>query len=410
MTPAVEEQVLAALDEEALIRSLQALVEVPSVTGDERRAQERMAELCHEAGLAVETWDIDLEALKADPDFPGLEAPRTEAVGLAARLGTGGGRRLVLNGHIDTVAAGTLPWRFGATSGRLEDGAVHGRGSLDMKGGLAAALAALRAVRAAGVELPGEVVLQSVVSEEDGGLGTFDAVRRLGGADAALIPEPSRLEVMCAQAGALTFEGVVTGRSAHAAYRLEGVSAIDRYVPLHQALHDYERRMNEDVEHPLMRELELPYPLLVGRLEAGEWSSSVPDRLTFEGRVGVPVGTPVEQVRAEVEALAEGVADLHWEGGQFASAVTPLDHPFVALVRRAAGDVLGAPPALRGVPYGADMRLFTAAGIPCVMCGPGDPHVAHTTDESLPVVDLVRAARMMALVVVRFLGGANVPG
>src|SRR5262249_53283538 len=157
--------------------------------------------------------------------FPGLEAERSAALGVTARLGAGR-RRIVLNGHIDTVSPGTRPWQRPPYGGEVADGWLHGRGALDMKGGLVAALHAPRAIGRSGVELGGEAVLQSVVSEEDGGLGTFDAVRRLGGADAAIIPEPTRLELVCAQAGALTFAGVVAGRGAHAAFRLEGESAI----------------------------------------------------------------------------------------------------------------------------------------------------------------------------------------
>jgi acetylornithine deacetylase len=259
------------------------------------------------------------------------------------------------------------------------------------------------------VQLDGEAVLQSVVSEEDGGLGTFASLRRLGGADGALIPEPTSLQLVLTQAGALTFEGIVHGRSAHAAFRLEGESAIDRYLPLHQALHELEQERNGEVLHPLMRELELPYPILVGRLDAGEWSSSVPDRLRFEGRVGVRVGEPVAAVRAEVERLADGIAEITWSGGQFEPADTPADHALVKLVRTAVTELTGRPPALRGEPYGADMRLFTTLGIACVMIGPGDPRLAHAVDERVPIEDLVQACRIMALTTLRFLGAHPAP-
>jgi acetylornithine deacetylase len=402
-----EQRVLAAIDAGALVRDLQAVVRARSVTGDEAEAQAVVATCADAAGLAVETWEMDLEELRHAIGYPGEEAARTRAVGLAARLGEGR-RRIVLNGHVDTVAAGTESWQRDPFSGEVAGGHVHGRGALDMKAGLVAAMHALRAIRAAGVRLGGEAVLQSVASEEDGGLGTFDAVRRLGHADAALIPEPTALELVTAQAGALTFEGVVEGHSAHAAFRLEGTSAIDRYLPLHEALHRLEQERNRDVSHPLMSELELPYPILVGRLEAGEWSSTVPDRLRFEGRVGVRVGEPVEDARAAVERVCAGVvSQLRWAGGQFASADTPVDHPFTGLVRRAAADVLGSEPRVVGVPYGADMRLFTAAGIPCVMIGAGDPHAAHAPDESVPVDEVVDACRIMALTVLRFLGEAG---
>src|SRR3954468_10359661 len=281
-----EARALDALDPDALVRDAAALVQVPSVTGDERAALERLAELAQAAGLEAELHEHDLEALRAHPGHPGEEAPRSALYGVTATLAGTKSGRLALNGHVDVVWEGSEPWRLGPWSGAIEGGRLHGRGAVDMKGPLIAALHALAAIRRAGVETP-EIVLQGVSSEEDGGLGTFAALERDDAFGAALLPEPTALRVVCAQAGALTFRGVVRGRAAHAAERLAGVSAIDRYVQVHAALAVHERVVNSDVAHPLMRELELPYPILVGRVAAGEWSSMVPDRLEFEGRLGV---------------------------------------------------------------------------------------------------------------------------
>ena len=175
-----------------------------------------------------------------------------------------------------------------------------------MKGAVVAALHALAALRGAGGPT---VVLQCVASEEDGGLGTFAALERDAAFDAALIPEPTGFDVVCAQAGALTFRCVVPGRAAHAAHRLEGCSAIDRYVRVHAALQALERRVNADVEHPLMRELALPYPLLVGRVSGGEWSSQVPDRRRVRGPARRARGRrPGAQARAALEDARGGGA------------------------------------------------------------------------------------------------------
>ena len=224
-----------------------------------------------------------------------------------------------------------------------------------MKAGVVAALHAMAAVRATAGAAPAEVVLQGVASEEDGGLGTFAALEADDRFDAALITEPTGFDVVVAHGGALTFVGTVRGRSAHAAMRLEGVSALDRYVPIHRALAEHERRVNTDVAHPLMRALPLPYPLLVGRLETGRWSSQVPDALRFEGRLGVRVGEPVGEARAALEAAVAAAddglgppAEIVWTGGQFAPAETPADAPFVGLVRAAGADELGAPPRVAG--------------------------------------------------------------
>jgi len=271
-----------------------------------------------------------------------------------------------------------------------------------MKVGLVAALHAACAVaRTAGPDAPYEIVVQAVSSEEDGGLGTFAALERDSAFAAALIPEPTAFGIAAAQAGALTFTGTIPGVPAHAAVRLEGISAIDRYVLVHQALQEHERRVNATPGHPLLAPLELPYPLLVGRIEAGRWSSQVPDLLTFEGRLGVRVDETVEHAREQLETTVHAAcpeARIEWTGGQFAPSVTDPDLPFVTAVARAAADERRTESPLLGVPYGSDMRLFTAKGIPCVMFGAGDLELAHAVDERVNIDELVDLARTIVRV------------
>ncbi len=207
---------------------------------------------------------------------------------------------------------------------------------------------------------------------------------------------------MCAHAGALTFTGIVRGRTAHAALRLEGVSAIDRYLPVHVALHAHERAVNARPRHPLLADHPLPYPLLVGQLQAGRWSSQVPEELRFEGRLGVPVGESLDEARTGLERAIEQATDdlgppveIAWTGGQFAPGETAVDDRWVRLVRNAAAAELGAPPALVGVGYGADMRQFCQRGIPCVLFGPRGLRLAHAVDERVAIADLAALARII---------------
>ncbi len=399
-----------ALDTEGLARDAAALVRVPSVTGDERAALELLADRATALGLGADLHEHDLAALRAHPGHPGEEAPRTSLWGLAVSLPGSSPGRIALNGHMDVVGPGTEEWEHGPWSGAVVGGRLHGRGSVDMKGAVVAALHALSAVQASGAASP-SVVLQAVSSEEDGGLGTFAELERDGAFDAALLPEPTGFAVVCAQAGALTFKGVVRGRSAHAAARLEGVSAIDRYVRVHTALAAHETFVNSSVTHPLMRELRLPYPLLVGRVSAGTWSSQVPDRLEFEGRLGVPLGFDLDEARAALQAVVDEALDdgeercvLTWEGGAFAPGETAVDDPWVARVRAALVEERGAAPVI-GVPYGADMRLFTARGIPAVMVGTNDLELAHAVDESVSLAELSALARTIIRALVPANGG-----
>jgi acetylornithine deacetylase len=396
---------LGRVDPAAIARDAAALVRVPSVTGDEREALEALAALAKDLGLRADLHRHDLRALRADPGHPGEEAPRAELWGLAVTLkaSVAGAPRLAIDGHVDVVPPGTVAWADGDPwSGAVRDGFLYGRGSVDMKGAVVASLHALAAAR----ELAhGEVVLLAVGSEEDGGLGTFAALQRDARFDACLIPEPTGFDVVCAQAGALTFAGEVRGVAAHAAHRLDGVSAIDRYLPVHAALAAHERRLNEHVEHELMAALALPYPLLVGRLDAGEWSSSVPDRLRFAGRAPVRVGEDVAVARRGVERAVAGAAaggppvDLTWPGGQFASGETPSGAPFAVLVRRAVAAELHREARVAGVPWGADLRLWTARGVPCVMAGPRGIERAHAVDERVAIEDLATTARIAVRVI-----------
>ena len=386
------------IDGDALAHDAAALVRVPSVTGEERAVLERLGELAAGHGLAAELHVHDLAALRAHPGHPGEEAPRAELCGLTVTLAGERPGRICLNGHVDVVGLGGEAWSDDPWSGRIEDGWLHGRGSVDMKGGVVAALHALLVLRDAPEPAP-TVVLQAVASEEDGGLGTFAALERDAAFDACLIPEPTAFDVVCAQAGALTFRATVRGRAAHAAMRLEGRSALDRYVAAHLALQAHERALNRDVAHPAMQALALPYPLSVGRIEGGEWSSSVPDRLTVEGRLGVPLGASLEDCRAAFEAVLDDgeapPAEVEWTGGQFASGETDPAHPWVRAVAAAVRAERGSA-RLAGVPYGADMRLFCARGIPTVMVGTGGLERAHAVDERVRVDELAAVARIIA--------------
>jgi acetylornithine deacetylase len=405
----------ALLDDAAVAQTAAELVRVRSVTGDERAVLERTAALARGLGLSARLVEHDLAALRAHPAYPGEEAPRTELYGLVVTVdrppSAPGTPRLALCGHVDVVAVGSEPWALGDPfSGAIADGHVHGRGAADMKGGVAAALHALAAT---GPGATADAVLHVVASEEDGGLGAFAALQDDAAFDGCVIPEPTGFDVVCAQAGALTFTGTVHGRAAHAAERLHGVSAIDRYMSIHAALGALEAELNAGVAHPLMAALPLPYPLVVGRVAAGEWSSSVPDRLVFEGRAPVRVGEDAAAARAAVEravaaaAPDDGLAvELAWTGGQFASAQTDPEGPLATLVRAVAGDELGlgGPAPAKGVPWGADMRLYCAAGVPTVMVGPRGIELAHAVDERVAVADLGAVARILAGVVARFDG------
>jgi acetylornithine deacetylase len=408
-----EVRVLDAVDDTWLLERLRELVAVPSVGGTpaESEAQHLVAGWLAGTGADTDVWAIDLaEAASAD-DAPGQEVVREEAWGVVGTLGGGGEPGLVLCGHTDVVPPGDPAlWPGDPFTARLADGALHGRGTCDMKGGLVAALAAVRAVAAAGVPLRRPLAVHSVVGEEDGGLGAWATLRRGHRGVACVIPEPTAGAVLTANAGALTFRLTLTGLAAHGAMRDQGVSAVELFTHVHAALQRFEAGRQSDVER--FAGTSLPYGLSIGTVRAGDWPSTVPDRLVAEGRYGVRVDEPVATARTSFEAavaaacadhpwLATHPAQVEWVGGAFASGRTPPGAPLLGAVRAAVVDTGRAVPAERWVPAGTDLRLYAAAGVPTLHYGPGDLALAHSPREQVPVADLGHVARVLALTALR---------
>src|SRR3954466_1700402 len=351
-----EARVLDAIDEDWIVDRLSRLVAVPSIGGTaaESEAQQLLAGWLEELDCVVDRWPIDLTEAACAPDAPGQEVVRPEAWGVVgtAPAAEDGVPALVFCGHTDVVPPGDLSlWPGDPFVPRLADGAVHGRGACDMKGGVVSSLAALAAVRTAQVRLARPVAVHGVVGEEDGGLGAWATLRRGHRGEVCVIPEPTAQAVVTASAGALTFHLEISGHAAHAAYRDEGVSALELFEELHADLRDLEAERQKDAD-PRFGESRYPYGLSIGRLSTGDWASSVPDRLVAEGRYGVIVGEPVEAARRVFEDrvtaflaahpwLAEHPVRVVWTGGSFTSGSLPPGHPLLGTVRAAVADAGG---------------------------------------------------------------------
>ncbi|TDO52260.1 acetylornithine deacetylase [Kribbella sp. VKM Ac-2527] len=445
MLSEVERAVLAAVDDERIVEELRELVRIPSVDGTagENEAQAWCARKLRDLGLTVDHWQIDLQTTTADPDFPGMEVDRPEAWGVVATLastpaagstagaalggaaGTGLGgvdeAGLILNGHVDVVPPGDLAlWPDGDPfSARVSDGIMWGRGTCDMKGGIAAILGATAAIVASGVRLRKPLAVHTVVGEEDGGVGTFATLKRGHTGEACLIAEPTAGTVIPANSGSLTFRLEIPGLATHGSTRTRGVSAIEKFESIHAALRALEADRNRD-PHPLLQHLDLANPLSIGTIRAGDWASTVPDLLVAEGRYGVRLGESVEEARAVFEdAIAKASAKddwlrdhpvkVTWPGGIFASGLLPDGDPLLPDTIQAITDATTAAqpngvsvrPEVKGGPYGSDLRQYAAAGIPTIQYGPGDVRYAHATDEHVPLAEVLHCARTYALLALR---------
>jgi acetylornithine deacetylase len=413
---ALEQRVLDHVDVDALVELTSSLVAVPSVSARETAGQRLVAARLEAVGMDVETFDVDVAALSRHPRYS-AEFERDAMLGVVGRAGGGRGPTLLVDGHVDVVPPGIDDdWTTPAFAPAVRDGLLYGRGACDMKGGLAAAIHAVEAIRAAGVELAGTVAIASVAAEEDGGAGTLALLEHGVTADACIIPEPTGLAVVPAVAGALSWRISLRGLSAHGALREEGVSAIERFPVVLAAVQRLERERNARHADDLFGWLDTPFAICGGRLAAGDWPSSEADWLVWEGRYGVAPGEDLDAARAELEraVTAAAAADpwlagnqptVEWWGGQFLPARTDLDDPVVTTVAGAVEATAGALAVVRAMPYGCDMGLTVGVGgIPTVVYGPGDIRAAHRPDEHVPVADLEAAARTLAVTMLRFCG------
>ena len=314
----------------------------PSLVADaagEMELARFVAEWAERAGL-----DVVLE--EAAPGRPNV---------IVTARGSGGGRSLMLNAHMDTVGVAGMSEPF---SGRIEGGRVYGRGACDMKASLAASL--LAAVRARGMGLRGDVVVTAVSDEEVASVGTEAVVARHR-ADFAIVTEPTDERLAIAHRGFVGFEIETEGFAAHGSRPDLGVDAIARMGPILVRLAALAARLNSGVRHPLLGTGSVHASLI----EGGQEYSSYPASCLLTGERRTIPGESLAQVEKEVRELlgdVPGDARLGISRPPFELA---RDAPFVEVVRRCAGD-----PEVVGVPFWADSGLLGAAGIPTVLYGP----------------------------------------
>jgi acetylornithine deacetylase len=406
--PAVEPRIGAAIRQAVRARELElvelvgALVRIPSPSGSEHSIQRFVADQLATSGLTVSS----IRAGAAD------NGGERAANVLGTLRGAGGGRALLLCGHVDTVpVADPAAWTVPPFGGTIAGGRIWGRGACDMKAGVAAAITAVRALADCELVLRGDLAVLSTVEEEIGGLGAVGYAESLdppGAPDAAIVMEPTSLVVAPAHAGGCYVSIAVDGKSAHAGSRTLGVSAIEKFAVVLEAIREFERARNDRVRaYESFSHLELPAPINVGTVNGGEWTGSVPELVTATARVGVLPGEDPARVRrdfqdavlsacARDEWMRANPPRIDWTWSMPASS-TPVTSPIVTVLRAAASAASGRPTALLGMPYGADMAHLTGiAAIPTAMFGAGDIAVAHQADEHVPIEDVLILTEALA--------------
>ncbi|RUM95080.1 ArgE/DapE family deacylase, partial [Pseudaminobacter arsenicus] len=397
---------------------LQKMVAIPSVTGDEAAIQAFVAEYMTGIGLAVDMWETDWEALKKHPGYRPVERGyegRPNIVGTAK--GTGGGRSLLLNGHTDVIPVGNGEgWSDNPWSAKIENGRIYGRGSCDMKSGVASHILAVEFLKAAGVKLKGDVYINVVIDEEVSGHGTLDTVIRGYRADAGISGETSDLHVQPACIGRIWFQIDVEGKPAGIQQRYLGISAIELGNKVVKAVQELEDHRVATVKHPLYPSAIDSLPCIIGSFQAGNYPSAFPASAVLKGSIGTVPGEDHEGVKQSlVDKIAEMAAQDEWMkdhppvvrfvGYDAEASEIARDHPIVELVSKTYTELTGKQPVISGRQGAADTRFLNSYGqTPTVIFGPGSTAVMHANDEYVSIDDYLTAIKVMALCIYDWCG------
>jgi acetylornithine deacetylase len=410
---------------ERLRELAEGLLGFESTDGNEGPAQRWLRGQLEDLGFSTYTWEPDPEVLGAHPSFPPVaELDLTDRPSVAGVLEFGdpeAGRTLVLNGHVDVVPVERDHWSSDPFEPTWDGDTLTARGAVDMKSQVAACVVAALAIAEDAAGLDGRLVVECVAGEERGGLGAATAA----GAnpypfdrDAAIVAEPTEFRLVTATEGAAMVRLDVTGRSAHAARRWQGEDVLDHFERIRQAIVALEAERAERVAHRLYERFDIPWPVVIGRVRAGNWASNVPGHLTAEARLGVAPGETVDEVVAEyADQVAPAAAEDGWLREhpptlerfdvQFEPAEIATAEPVVGALQAAMAEAGLSESDPVGETYGADSRHFVEAGIPAAVFGPGRIEAAHFPDESIHWPDVERATAVIADAARRFLADAD---
>jgi acetylornithine deacetylase len=415
-----EQKVLQTIDgmQDEIIAFLKKLVATPSVTGEELEIQTFLAQRIGTMGLEVDLWEPDLEALKKHPAYlPPDRDYRNRPNLVGIYKGTGGGRSLLFNGHVDVIPSGPPDaWVHPPWGGMIKDSRLYGRGASDMKSGLAAMTMALDALIQLGVRLKGDVILEYTMDEEATGNGTLACVMRGYRADAGICCETSSLHVQPACIGRIWFEILVRGKPAGIQRRWEGVNAIEKGYAIVQAVSGLEKIRINTLSHPLYPDRRGSLPCMVGVFQSGSFPSAFPDTCLLKGSIATLPGEETSRVKASFVDhllsfsksdpwLKDHPPEVRFVGYCGDPAEISPNHPVVKTLSERFRRIMGREPEITGRQGAADIRYLIKYGqTPTVIFGPGMTEQMHANGEWVDVNDVINATKILALTVLDWCG------
>lgn len=412
-------KVLEAVDanNRLMVKTLQELVKIPSIVGEEGKAQEYVADVMKKIGLQVGIFEANKEEICKHPAY--VEVPwsyegRPNVIGKLS--GQKKGPSLLLASHIDVVSPDPVSsWKHDPWGGIIEGNRLYGRGSFDMKAGLCASIYAVKSLIDAGIEPCGDVFVGSTIEEEAGGGGGLLACLLNGyRADALMTTEPIPKIAVC-HPGIMYFRVKVKGKTIHAARSHLGVNAIGKMMKIYQALELLDKVRAGRLRFPLFeQDSGRSCNLSIGTFNAGDWVSTVAGFAELACRISFIEGETEDQVKAEVEnTVAEVAKDdewlrenppvVEWFGWHTDPWTQDTGHEFVQTVQKVAEEVLGKPVEMVGKPAGLDIRFAKYFGIPALSIGPQGGNI-HGFDEYVELDSVLRTAKIVALTILEWCG------
>src|SRR6056297_2309779 len=421
MAPDVRQAIIAAV-QDGFARQVEFLSEFTAVRSrrpNEGAALDFMAGALRGRGWEVDDWTVRAHDLRDEPGFVDCagEVPSVRSV-VGTKDGTGEGRSLILQGHLDVVPEGPEGmWQTPPYVPEVRDGWMYGRGAGDMKAGKVAALFAVDALRRAGYAPKGRLHYQSVVEEESSGLGAVATLARGYRADCAFIPEPTGLGLVRAQVGAIWFRLKVRGRPAHVAYAGAGASAITAAIHLITALQKMEADWNtQAANHPDYRDVPHPLNFNAGQIKGGDWTSSLPAWCDVDCRMGLLPGDDVAARRAQIVDTVQQAAAAHpflretppeieWTGFMADGySLQNAEAPEAALTRAHATATGEDKPQDQSWTALTDTRFYGLYhGIPSLCYGPEADSI-HGFDEKVNLASVQRCTEVIALFIANWCG------
>jgi len=381
----VEEKLLRYLDREALASLARDLVRMPSVNppGDEKQVAEFIADRLKSGGFEVDIYDVYPQRPNVTATLKGAEE----------------GPTLLFNGHTDVVPVGS-GWTTEPFKADVRNGRIYGRGSADMKGGLASMIVAMEALKETGIELRGNLVFSAVVDEEATGNGTRSLIERGLKSDFAIIGEPTGLSIAIAHKGSVWFKITTHGKTVHSSMPHKGINAIYKMVRVINSLEDLSNKLQREA-HPLLG----PPTLSVGKITGGTKPNIVPEdcEIVVDRRL-IP-GETIGKVRAEFDELISAIkkedeefqADIEVIPGVVGPAEIPQNEPIVKALMSSTKKVIGRS-IITGFTASCDAYYLIKQGrIPTAIFGPGEINQAHVADEYVEIAQLMAAAKIYAL-------------